>query len=218
MANLPPVPPEKKKSGLGCLGCGCLILILLIVLFFGGTGAIVLVAYKAVYSLTSDTAEVVGNGDKGPDVYQQTRDKITAYSNDIAQNKSSSLHLNTDEINTLIAESPELTNLRGGLYVIVEGDLVTLQMSLPISGIPGHFLEGRYFNGTIIGNLTIEDGKISVHLSQLEVAGKTYSGSDLDSIQNIDWDSILRGNPQVNSWLANVKSLKIENNEIVIEN
>jgi hypothetical protein len=77
------------------------------------------------------------------------------------------IELSADDINALIATSEDL---RGKLFVSIDGDLPRLQASLPIGGFLGR--PGYYFNGDVIIELKGAQSLDSPRFSRITINGE----------------------------------------------
>jgi len=99
----PPPPAQPKKKGLGCFGCGCVVLLLLGVLTVGLTGALAYVIHSRLMEITSDTPANIATFDGGDEMYATAKQKLADFNHDQQSHQPATLQLSADEINTLIA-------------------------------------------------------------------------------------------------------------------
>src|SRR5260370_1297152 len=133
MAIVPPPAPVKKKSGMSCLGCGCLVLGLLALLFVAAVGGMGYMLYSNIVALTSPSPASIQSYDGGDEAYGTVKQKMTAFTHDLNQHLPASIHLNGNEINTLIAHEPVFTRNNIHLFVTIENDQARLQTCIPSS-------------------------------------------------------------------------------------
>ena len=90
-----------------------------------------------------------------------------------AKEPTQTLVLTADELNALIEESPDL---RGQVYLTIEGDRINGKLSLSLDQL-SKFLEqfriktlrGRYFNGEVAFKGSFRDGTLNLVIESLEV-------------------------------------------------
>src|SRR5206468_2472842 len=85
--------------------------------------------------------------------YQQLDKRVSAFTEALgAQKASAPLVLAGEEINALIANNPAWKQLKGKLFVAIEGDRIKGRVSIPIDELarfPGlSRLKGRFLNGS----------------------------------------------------------------------
>ena len=170
-----PPPVQKKKSGLGCLGCGCLIVVLLVVLFLGLVGGGCYLAYTKVVGLTSTTASTVPSFNGSDDVYNAAQQKVSAFKHDVDNHQAATIQLSADEINTLFARDPNLTAQQAHLFVTLVDDRAPVQGSIPTDAIAYGFVKGRYLNfDTTFGLGFNSDTKnVDLSLHQMRIGDQT---------------------------------------------
>ena len=144
--STPPPPVVKKKSGLGCLGCGCGALVLIFVLFVGFFGLGCYGLYNAALKATTTTPTDVPAFTGGTDVYNSAAQKVTAFQQDMKNHKSSSLHLSGDEINALIANSPGTAQNNSHVFVTLTDSDARIQACVPTDKLSRGYMTGRYLS------------------------------------------------------------------------
>ena len=60
-----------------------------------------------------------------------------------------SLHLTSNEINTLIARDPSYDKIKGHLFIALKDNEATIQTSLPLSSVESVMLTDSYLNGSL---------------------------------------------------------------------
>jgi hypothetical protein len=217
----PPAPP--KKRGLGCFGCGCLILALLAVLFLALVMSGGYVLYSKVVALTSLVPLAVPSFDGGDEMYNSARQKVVEFDQDLRDHQSATLQLSGDEINTLIARDPRFAKNKILLYVTLSNNAASVQTSVPTGLITYGLIPGRYLNGTTSFGLDFDsDGKtLNLNLQSLQMGDKEIPQDDLPGLQGLLsplFNSLLQSDPELKLVLDQAKSIEIQNNELVIEN
>jgi len=82
------------------------------------------------------------------------------------------LTLTEAETNALLQRHPELRNFYGESFYVVFNDnnTVTAQTSVSLDWLPG--FAGRYFNGEITTDVSVEDGRLEIFLQEAVVKGE----------------------------------------------
>ena len=234
MALAPAVPPVQKKRGLGCCGCGCLILVLLVLLLAGFVGAGGYIAYREMVSLTSDTPGTVPAFDGGDDLYKTTRQKMTDFDHNLQNHLAATLRLNADEINTLIAHSPDVDHKKVQVFVSMEKDQARVQASLPTSLWPAldKYLKDRYICVDSTFSVKFDTGTQTVLFTPQNLKTKDRVIYDANTplpaneqgllpviLQDFDqaFTSSIRKSPEGDQLLSRAKRIEVENGELVIE-
>lgn len=218
----PPAQPVEKKRGMGCLGCGCLILVILALLLAALIGGVGYVAYSKLNGLTTSEPPLIQAFDGGDDLYQSTTKKLNDFDQAVQQHQTATLHLNANEINTLIARDPDFKDHNIQAFVTITDDVAEIKMGMPLSALPISIFKGRYLSGSIKSGIDFDPQNKVVNLliKDLQIANETAPPDYLPTVQSeIDpaLNQALQKNPTAQSILNQAKSIKIENSELVIE-
>jgi len=170
-------PPRKK--GLGCFARGCLILLVFaIVLAIAGFAGMYwgLHRYSALFygsywlAKTRSIAEAptpVPEFSASDQQIQRARERWQDFEQKTRAGQPAEIELSADDINALIATSDDI---RGKVFVSIDGSKLRLVMSLPIGGVldgPGY-----YFNGDVIIELKGVQPLESPQFSRITINGE----------------------------------------------
>jgi hypothetical protein len=147
-------PPRRK--GLGCFARGCLILlvfaIVLAIACFAGMywglhrhsalfyGSYWLAKTRSIAEAPKPIPEFSGSDQQ----IQSVRERWQDFEQKTRASQPAQIELSADDINGLISTSAEV---RGKVFVSIEGNQLRLQISVPIGGFLGR--PGYYFNGDV---------------------------------------------------------------------
>jgi hypothetical protein len=147
-------PPRRK--GLGCFARGCLILlifaIVLAIACFAGMywglhrhsalfyGSYWLAKTRSIAQAPTPVPEFSASDQQT----QRVRERWQEFEQKTRAGQAAEIELSADEINALIAISEDV---RGKVFVSIEGNQLRLQASVPIGGFLGK--PGYYFNGDV---------------------------------------------------------------------
>lgn len=221
MAN--PVPaPVKKKSGMGCFGCGCLIFIILLLLALGALGIIAYELDAGFSTLTSPAPTTIQSYDAGDDAYAATKQKMTAFSHDLNQHLPATIHLSGNEINTLLAHEPDLTKNNIRFFVTIEKDEARIQSSIPTSIMTRGWIKDRYLNGDVSFGLHFDPAGKQLNLSLQNVR---FNDQDMpkanrpgvENLINFMFTPLLESDTTFALILQQAKTIEIKDGELVIE-
>ena len=215
-------PPVPKKSGLGCLGCGCLVLALLVILFLALVAGAGYLGYTKAVSLTSTTPAAVPSFNGSDDVYNTAEQKVTAFGHDVQNHQAATVRLSADEINTLIARNPDLIRQKAHLFVTLTNDQAQVQGSLPTDELSHGILKNRYLNfDTTFGLGFNSDTKsLDLALHHLQIGDQPTPQNLLPTMQ-AEFTPLLNAElqkyPGTKDLLQQAKSIEIKDGELVIE-
>jgi hypothetical protein len=220
--STPPPPAPKKKSGLGCLGCGCLVLALLAILFVALVGGGGYMVYQKVLNLTSPTAATIPSFNGTDDVYNAAKQKVSAFQYDVANHQPATIQLSADEINTLITRNPDLIQQQARYFFTLTNDQAEVQGSIPTDTFTAGLFKGRYFNfDTTFGLGFNSDSKnIDLMLHHLQIGDQTTPQNLLPTVQaelapllNME----MQKNEMTKNLLLQAKSIQVKDGQLVIE-
>jgi hypothetical protein len=170
-------PPRRK--GLGCFGRGCLILSIFVIvlaiacfagmywglhrhsaLFYGyywlNKTHSIAEAPTPVPELSASDQQIQLVQERWQDFEQKTR-----------AGQPAEIELSADDINALIATNE---NVRGKVFASIDGDLLRLQVSVPIGGLLGR--PGYYFNGDVVIELKGPQSLDNPQFSRITINGE----------------------------------------------
>jgi hypothetical protein len=220
MAN-PPVIVEKKR-GLGCLGCGCLIVALLALLFFATVVGVSVFAYHKVVGITATAPETVPAFDGGPDVESAAQQKCSQFIQAASQHQSATLQLSADEINSLIESNPSYISSGAHVFVTLNDDQGQVQFSYPLAALKMGILGDRYANGSVSFTLHLDTDtkQVVLDLKSLRVGSFNLPEESLPS-SNVTFNGVLnqklQANPTMKELLESAKTIEIQGGQLVLE-
>jgi hypothetical protein len=218
-------PPKPKRAG--CLGKGCLMLVVFLILlavafFIGG--------YVGVrYVVTSTTPKEIPQietteadqeavrqrweqfkaGPRTAPVEQATPQTTTTtteaapMSTPVPANR---IELTASDINQLIAGSRKL---RGKAFVSIEGNVARVQVSVPLEKVG---FQGRYLNGELLVRSAPDRNPRNIEITEVSLGG--VSDKILNSLLGF---RSLRSYADQYATEYDIKSLAIEDNKVIIE-
>jgi hypothetical protein len=222
---MPPGPAPvvvQKKRGMGCWGCGCSILGVIVLLIAALVIGSCYVTYHAVYNATTAQAVPIPVKDGGDAVYASAHQKVDAFTDSFERQQPATLHLDSDEINTLISRDPTFASMRGRALVKLGGDTADVQFSLPLGEVESFALTDRHLNGT--GTIAVSFDptlrSFTFDLRALRLGDKdvpAQSAASLGPFVSQIVNQRLQQNQLAKDFVARVQKAGIENGELVIE-
>jgi hypothetical protein len=192
--NTPIEPPPKRGSG--CLGKGCLILIvlaiLLVVIGVGGTFWSVRQVYLSdkpapipQASAASETPAVTLGETSAPAPVEQSaevRERLDTLKKAARAHEQTDMELTAADINALIAANRKS---RGTASVGIDGGVAQAQFSIPLERLDVPFrnafgLGDRYLNGTVTIVAPPGTNASTVQLSEVKINGHSVPANVLD--------------------------------------
>jgi len=220
------VPP--KKRGMGCFGCGCLILVLLVIIAVGVIAGIGYMGYTGVVGITSPTPAAVPSFQATDDVYNSARQKLADFDHDVKNHQAATIQLSADEINALIARSPEIAKNNIHALVSLTKNEGRVQANVPTNGLSQGIIKDRYFNLDTSFEINFDPSTKSILLTfhTLQFGSKEFMGPNSENAAamqsltpafNQSLNNGIRNNPDGAALLNQAKSIEIKDGELVIE-
>ena len=169
-------PPPRK--GLGCFGRGCLILLIFAIVLaiagFSGMywglhhhsalfyGSYWLAKTRSLAEAPAPVPEFNGSAQQ----IQLVQERWQDFEQKTRAAQSAEIELSTDDINALIATNEDV---RRKVFVSIDGNLLRLQVSVPIGEFFGR--QGYYFNGDVIIELESAQSPDSPRISRITING-----------------------------------------------
>jgi hypothetical protein len=225
MAISQPVPPQKrKKSDMGCLGCGCLFIVIIFLGVLGFFGFATYLLFKNAYTVTSAEAEQIPAYTVTDDTFTGAQKKIASFQQDVAAGKASTLTLSADELNALIHHQFNFDKYQSQLMVSFDGATAHVLGTVPTNSIPVVSLgiKDRYFNVDALTGISFnsETKEIEFEFHKFQVGETSLPESQLASLQNSfsqGFNQRLKANPDIEKILQAATNVSIQNGQFVIE-
>lgn len=126
------------------------------------------------------------------------------------------LELTADEINALIATDPDFSTMKGKLYVILEGDQVKGQLSVPLEWVGLPIFRGRYLNGTGNFSLTLHRNQLHLFLMNLVVKEKRVPEVYMEQIRKHNWAEGANADPRTKAALERIQEVRVQDSKLIV--
>jgi hypothetical protein len=205
---------QKAKGPRGCFFYGCISGAILLVLIL--IGALVgLQLFKKMLNQFTDTQAVAlaPVALSQPEI-EQLKQRVDIFRRDIQTGKAvTPLTLSAEEMNAIIQNSPEL---KDKLRVLIEGDKLKGQVSVPMDQLGLPMFKNRYLNATATLSLSLNNGALSLNAQDVTVKGKPIP--DVYQ-QRIRTANLLQGvpvDPRLTDALNQLEEIKVSDGKLVI--
>jgi hypothetical protein len=215
-------PPKQKRTG--CLGKGCMTLVVFLILlavafFIGGyVGVRYVVTSKEpreipqIETSEADQAAVKQRWDEfkaGPrTVAAETTTAPDGTTTEVTPAPSGNrIELTASDINQLIAGSRKLN---GKAYVAIENNVARVQVSVPLEKVG---LRGRFLNGELQVRASPDRNPRNIEITEVSLGG--VSDKVLNALLGF---RSLRSYADQYATEYDIKSFTIEDNKVIIEN
>ena len=215
--NGQPVKPRRGCLFYGCITGLVLLLLLLVALLFGIRFGMKKLS-GLVNEYTESTPLTLPTVRISPADIDREKQRWQAFEEALrAQRPSAPLVLTADEINALIASGPDKQSMKGKFYVLLDGDQVRAELSLPLQEqLPWKMVKGRYLNGSGTFNISVQDGVLFVAPRTIEVKGKPVPDMYLQGLRQQNFAQGLANEPNAAAVLRGVQDIQVKDGKLII--
>jgi hypothetical protein len=126
------------------------------------------------------------------------------------------LELTADEINALIATDPDFSSVKGKLYVVMEGDELKGQLSVPMESVGLTLFKGRFLNGTGTFSLSLHNDRLRLFVMSLKVKGRSVPEVYMEQIRKHNWAEPANDDPRTKVALEHLQEVKVKDGKLVV--
>ena len=220
----PQVTKKTNKAGWGCLGCGCVLVLVVFLLIAGLIGGGIYMMDKGLNVMSSATPAAIPPFTGGPDIYDSAQKKIAQFNQDLSASKTSTLTLSSDEVNAVINHDYDLKKSQAELLITLTGDRAHVQTSVASNNLPfvDYIVKDRYFNldGETGLSFSQDRKQVEFDFHKLQVGEVTIPANALPTYENLCsqiMNQRLHENAALTNVLNNAKDVSIKDGQFVIE-
>jgi hypothetical protein len=210
-------PMEKRKKGCLFYGCLTIAILSLAVLIGGGVGMYFLYQKAEAFVDQWGSPEPM----ELPEVrytdteMEQFEERLRIFSEGLAEGKPTvPLTLKGEDLNMLLASSDGLERVSKGIRARVEGDQVKGQVSLKLGDLGAPFFKDRYMNGEVAFKVSLAEGQLIVHVTEVVVNGEALPEEYLAPLKKENLAQGVTQNPELTETLKKLESIDVDNNVI----
>jgi hypothetical protein len=213
-----PEPPQPMPKQRGCFFYGCIIASILAVLCVIFMAVIAFFTYRFVHKLvdeyTATAPRELPKLDMSAEQRQAVKDRVEAFWKAVeAGTPTEPLVLTSDDLNALIEDNPDL---KGVIYVKVEGEEIKGQVSIPLDKLNIGMVRGRYLNGEADLKASLKDGVLIVTLDSIEVNGKRPPDEMMKGIREQNLAKDMYKEEKNANLIRKLESLEVKDGKIIL--
>ena len=185
-----------------------------------GTG--LFFAWKGLAKLTSDRPAEIAISTPTDEQFNAAKTKLDQLREAIRSRKEVRVAFTAGDLNALIARDPEFREHRGRTRIEIDDSAATLELSVPLSGLPFPGLKNRWFNGSTRFGVAYDQDGFDFDPHWLEANGHHMRGRLMRAFASSFSESFTEGfesQVQKNSGVAfreRVKSMALEGEELIV--
>jgi len=207
----------EKKSGRGCLFWGGIIAAVLFLL-------LLLTVYGAYRYAKHLIAAWTDTKPLPAPALQMSHSEVTnlqarvhAWDDGLKHNQPvGPLTLTADEVNALIAAEARTSGPPPRLFFSFNSNQVQAQISVPLNGMFGHWLDGRYLNGSGNFAVSLRDGNLALHVKSLAVKGKPLPENFMQPLRAQNFAEGWTNDPDLSAAIGKFQEIKIEEGKLIV--
>ena len=212
---------QAKPKGRGCFFYGCIVALVLFVLFAVVAGTATFFGYRALKNLalqyTDTTAMPLPKVELPQAELERLQARFNAFNADAKAGRPvAPLLLTGNEINALINHSPGMAQVKDRVHVAIEGDQVKGQISLPLDSFWILGLKGRYLNGAGVFKVSLENGVLNVRTESLEVKDKPLPEKFLAELRKYNLAEEVTKNADTAAAIQKLESIQVKDGAVTI--
>ena len=204
-----------KYMVIGCFGTFLVLIVIGLAIVFGGKYAL----DYAIEEFADENPTAFSESTLGPEESAILEKKFNSFFNgeggDLTKN---SLAMNSDEINHLVANDPEFSDIKDKIRFTIEGSQMKTQLSLPMDDfkkmypdLPQGMLQGKYINTDAVIDFRSTGKSVGAYVKSMTIKNKRVPASLLSNIQG---RNLLEAGPLANR-LKKIGDIKIQNGNII---
>jgi hypothetical protein len=218
--------PSRER---GCFFYGCIIAIVMALLFVLAVGVGFYMLYRAlgraVEQYTATAPRELPKVEMPPERRQSLKERYDAFRKALDEGTATDpLVLTGDDVNALIEEEPDWKFWKGKLYVTIEGDKVKSQVSIPLENLSAALekvgiglLRGRYLNGEAELKASLRDGLLLITLESIEVNGQRPPEEFLANLRQQNLAEDAYKDQKKAEQIRKLESIEIKDGKIIIK-
>ena len=205
------------KSRRGCFFYGCITCLVLLALMLGALLVGLHYVRKMVNQFTDSQPMELPTVQMSQAEMDQVKQRFEAFETAIREQRPAEpLILAADDINALIANGPQQQDLKGKLYVSLQGDQVKGEVSVPLREIGLGIFKGRYLNGSATFNLSFTNGVLSVTPQTILVKGKPVPETFMQEFRKQNLAAALANEPKAAAVLQGLEQVQVRDDKLVV--
>jgi len=225
--NMPPTqtePPRGGGGGGGCCAAGCFTILatgaILLALVLGGLWYVYV---KATDALTADAPTTVQLEEPSEAQFVAADAKVQQLRTAVATKQAVTVEFTALDLNALIARDPEHAELRGKARVSISDSVATLDVSVPLRGIPLPRMNRRWFTGTVSFGFTYDESGFTFSPRKIVANGYTIAedffgdlAPSFNNYFNEEFEKREPTNDEHDAFWRQVKSASVNGDKLVI--
>jgi len=149
--------------------------------------------------------------------YPAVLDRVTKFSQALNDGTPTGpLVLNEQELNSYL-ERAKGKEVGDHVYLILDGSMIKGRVSYPLDSLDWSWVKGRYLNGNVTLDVSLQNGHLMVFAEQVEVNGLQLPESFMQGIRTKNLAEKAMDDPKGAADIAKFKSIQVKDGKVIIE-
>ncbi len=214
----PPLSPTPQKKPRGCFFYGCLISAILLIVGILVVVGTVYFGYRYLINTAKEYTETTPATLPPvtmPEAQREIlRKKFQTFGTELkAGTASEPIVLTADDVNALIDDNPDF---KGKVHIVIDGDKIKGEISLPLRVLKIAELEDRYLNGSATLLPSLQNGVLDVRAESIETKGKPLPEAFIQVFRDKNLAEGAKDDPKVMSEVNKLSSIEVKNGTIIL--
>jgi len=213
--------PQSPRPRKGCVFYGCLTLAILSLAVLVGGGVGLYFLYQKAESFvhqyaSAEPMELPAVSYTEIDK-EQFSERLKIFADGLAEGRPTvPLVLKGQDLNMLLASSPDLQVLSDGLRMSVDGDEVTGKVSLKLGDLGAPFFKDRYLNGEASFKVSLVEGRLAVSPSAIRVNDQPIPEEYLAAIRGHNFAESVNQDPELMVTLEKLDTIEVRDGTVKV--
>lgn len=210
-----------QSGGAGVwIAAGCFSMIALLAL--SGVAMVMAARYalnSMVETYTADSPLDMPMVQVSDEEYEALKSRVETFNRAMESGETAEpLVFTAEEVNALIQRSVDNVDLSDKVYVSIEDDRVTGEVSIPLAEFAGNWeiLKGRYINGQGTFRVRLADGRLHVTLEELTVAGESVPEAIMEALRDENLARKMNEDPEFRKSISRLESVEVREGKIFV--
>jgi len=201
-----------KYMAIGCFGTFLVLIVIGLAIVFGGKYAL----DYAMEEFADENPTAFSESTLGPEESAIVKKKFDSFFT--GEGGDLSLTMDSDELNHLVANQPEFSDIKDKVRFTIEGNQMKTQLSLPMDDfkkmypdIPQGMLQGKYINADAVIEFRSSGKSVGAYVKSMTIKNKRVPSGLLSKIQD---RNLLEAGPLANRF-KKIGDINIQNGNII---
>lgn len=147
----------------------------------------------------------------------QLHDRVTTFRDGVRDGDAvEPLELSADELNALIETEPMMRPLKDHLFVMINSNQLSAQISFRAEDVGLMRLQGRYVNAIGVFDVAIRTNELQITADSLSVRGKLVPRNIMREVSAENLADRFNQDPKVSAGLKKLQAIEVKDGKLII--